>query len=185
MQMDVGSVIERLESCQGFGGLANGSSKTPPYDPEVLLRVLSHRCVFDHAMLRTYSECWLHYAFRTAIDHSETRPACRMQLVEMSIESFTFSQGRACRFQIPQKQLQAAEKAGGVDPVSIQRQIDITPISSAGPLTAGPLTATVAYRPSRIILCLLAMFWTSCFWFKPCCFGICHFGSSVFSRLAP
>lgn len=44
MRLDVGSLTERLETSQARGpGLVPGQQKQTQFDPEVILRVLSHR----------------------------------------------------------------------------------------------------------------------------------------------
>ena len=45
MRLDVGSLVERLETAQSRGpsALAPGQPRQAQFDPEVILRVLSHR----------------------------------------------------------------------------------------------------------------------------------------------
>ena len=45
MRLDVGSLVERLETAQSRGpsALAPGQPRQTQFDPEVILRVLSHR----------------------------------------------------------------------------------------------------------------------------------------------
>jgi hypothetical protein len=79
MQMDVSSVTERLEASQGSqGALANGGTTKPAaYDPEVLLRILSHRYAqmivlgLDHALFTCLGFVFLHDRLHLIIWHMQ------------------------------------------------------------------------------------------------------------------